>query len=67
MAGVSGEMSEEELLLGNIPTASFDARQVGDGSRALLWIWYTVSEGELSGSVVHASRFLHTHKRLLIP
>ena len=35
MAGVSGEMSEEELLLGNIPTALFDACQVGDRSRAL--------------------------------
>ena len=61
MAGVSVDMSNEDLRSGNILTVSLKPSQVGDGPRTLSWIWYTVSKSELCGSAVHASKFLQSH------
>ena len=60
LAGLSADtpLEEEPDTLINIPTTLVDPRQVGDGKRTLSWIWYTVSEGELDGSVVHDSKFV---------
>ena len=54
MAGLSAGDSVEELL-NNILTMSFSQNQVGDGTRTLSWIWYSVSDGELDGSIIHDS------------
>jgi hypothetical protein len=63
MAGVADDSSLTELS--HAPVVAIDPRlALGEGRRALSWIWYSVSEQELQGSSkeVEASKYLFTLK-----